>query len=53
MLKVEQEGERINKVLNEIESTLIHVNLKFGQKPVVSNSNLLQGLMENNIRNSF
>ena len=28
MLKVEQEGERINKVLNEIETTLIHMKKK-------------------------
>ena len=25
MLKVEQEGERVNKVLNEIENTFIHM----------------------------
>ena len=28
MLKVEQEGERVNKVLNEIETTLIHMKKK-------------------------
>ena len=28
MLKVEQEGERINKVLNEIETNLVHMKKK-------------------------
>ena len=28
MLKVEQEGERLNKVLNEIETKLIHIKDK-------------------------
>ena len=28
MLKVEQEGERLNKVLNEIENKLVHITNK-------------------------
>ena len=28
MLKVEQEGERLNKVLNEIETKLVHITNK-------------------------